>query len=151
MVSVFKNVLVICAGNICRSPTAEHLLRRRLAGADIRVSSAGLTAVVGHPIESNALATLQRHGQQPHEHQARQLTSELLQAADLVLTMEQRHLQDLFRQFPESRGKSFLLGKWQHDREIPDPYRQGQAAFEHAYALIEEGADAWSRRLQPQR
>ncbi len=65
--------------------------------------------------------------------------------------MEQRHLQDLFRQFPESRGKSFLLGKWQHNREIPDPYRQGQAAFEHAYALIEEGADAWSRRLQPQR
>ncbi|WP_259756625.1 low molecular weight protein-tyrosine-phosphatase [Pseudomonas sp. GCEP-101] len=148
---MFKNVLVICAGNICRSPTAEHLLRRHLAGADIRVSSAGLTAVVGHPIEPHAFATLQRHGQQPHEHQARQLTAELLQAADLVLTMEQRHLQDLFRQFPESRGKSFLLGKWQHDREIPDPYRQGQAAFEHAYALIEEGADAWSRRLQPQR
>ncbi|MBD9677065.1 low molecular weight phosphotyrosine protein phosphatase [Pseudomonas sp. PDM18] len=148
---MFKNVLVICAGNICRSPTGEHLLQQHLAGTGIRVSSAGLTAVVGHPFERNALETLQRHGQQPHEHQARQLTPQILQASDLVLVMERRHLQDVIRLSPVSRGKTFLLGKWQSEREIPDPYKRGTAAFEHAYALIEEGAVAWSRRLQPQR
>ncbi|MDF3865237.1 low molecular weight phosphotyrosine protein phosphatase [Pseudomonas denitrificans (nom. rej.)] len=148
---MFKNVLVICAGNICRSPTGEHLLQRNLAGTGIRVSSAGLTAVVGHPLERNALETLQRHGQQPHEHQARQLTPQILQASDLVLVMEHRQLQDVIRLSPVSRGKTFLLGKWQSEREIPDPYCRGRAAFEHAYALIEEGAEAWSRRLHPQR
>lgn len=148
---MFKNVLVICAGNICRSPTGEHLLRRNLAQTGIQVSSAGLNAVVGHPLERHALATLQRHGQAPREHQARQLTPQLLQASDLVLVMEHRQLQDVIRLSPVSRGKTFLLGKWQSEREIPDPYRRGPAAFEHAYALIEEGADAWTRRLQPQR
>lgn len=151
MVSVFNNVLVICAGNICRSPTGEHLLRRNLGGTGIRVSSAGLTAVVGHPLERHALDTLQRHGHQPQEHQARQLTPQILQASDLVLVMERRQLQDVIRLSPVSHGKTFLLGKWQSEREIPDPYRRGTAAFEHAYALIEEGADAWSRRLLPQR
>jgi len=151
VVSVFKNVLVVCAGNICRSPTGEHLLQRNLTGTEIRVSSAGLTAVVGHPFEGHALATLQRHGQQPHEHHARQLTPQILQASDLVLVMERRHLQDVIKLSPLARGKTFLLGKWQNEREIPDPYRQGTAAFEHAYALIKDGADAWSRRLQPQR
>lgn len=129
----------------------EYLLQQNLAGTGIRVSSAGLTAVVGHPIEPHALATLRRHGQQPHEHKARQLTPSLLTAADLVLVMEQRQLQDVIRLSSTSRGKTFLLGKWQHDCEIPDPYRQGTAAFEHAYALIEEGVKTWSHRLQLQR
>lgn len=149
--TVFNRVLMVCAGNICRSPTAEHLLRCELTDTGVHVSSAGLTALVGRPLEARALATLQRHGQQPQEHHARQLTAELLQAADLVLAMEQRHLQDIFRQFPESRGKTFLLGKWQHDREIPDPYRQGDAAFEHAYALIAQDAAAWAKRIRPAR
>lgn len=148
---MFKNVLVVCAGNICRSPTGEHLLRRSLTQTGIQVSSAGLIAVVGHPLERHALATLQRHGQAPREHQARQLTPQLLQASDLVLVMEHRQLQDVIRLSPVSRGKTFLLGKWQSEREILDPYRRGTAAFEHAYALIEEGVKAWSQRLQPQR
>ncbi len=65
--------------------------------------------------------------------------------------MEHRQLQDVIRLSPVSRGKTFLLGKWQSEREILDPYRRGTAAFEHAYALIEEGVKAWSQRLQPQR
>jgi len=146
---VFKQVLVVCAGNICRSPTGEHLLRQNLIGSDIAVSSAGLTALVGQPIEPNALATLHRHGQQPERHRARQLTPQLLQSADLVLVMEQRQRLDVIRLHPMSRGKTFLLGKWQHEREIPDPYRRETASFEHAYSLIEEAMQAWSQRLQP--
>lgn len=148
---MFKRILVVCVGNICRSPTAEHLLRQRLAGSDIQVSSAGLGALVDKPIESHALAILQQHGEQPHEHSARQLTSSLLRESDLVLVMEKRHLQGVSQIAPESRGKTFLLGKWQDDREIPDPYRQSTAVFEHAYALIEQGVDAWAKRIRPTR
>jgi protein-tyrosine phosphatase len=144
---VFNQVLIVCVGNICRSPTAEHLLRRALHDSKVRVSSAGLAALVDHPIESHALATLTQHGQQPAPHRARQLTSRLLLESDLILVMERKHLRDISQRSPESRGKTVLLGKWQHDREIPDPYRKGAAAFAHAYALIEESVNSWSKYL----
>lgn len=149
--SVFNQVLIVCVGNICRSPTAEHLLRQAVQDYNIVVGSAGLAALVDQPIEKHALATLARHGQQPALHRARQLTPKILQNADLVLVMERNHLRDINQQSPQSRGKTFLLGKWQHDREIPDPYRQGEVAFEHAYALIDEAVATWSRYLRTTR
>lgn len=149
--SVFNQVLIVCVGNICRSPTAEHLLRQAVQDCNIVVGSAGLAALVDQPIEQHALATLSQHGQQPASHRARQLTPKILQDADLVLVMERNHLRDINQQSPQSRGKTFLLGKWQHDREIPDPYRQGEAAFEHAYALIDEAVATWSRYLRTTR
>lgn len=148
---MFNQVLIVCVGNICRSPTAEHLLRQSLRGSNIEVSSAGLAALVDRPLEGNSLTTLIEHGQQPAPHSARQLTQQILQSSDLVLVMERRHLRDIDRQSPQSRGKTFLLGKWQSDREIPDPYRQGKAAFEHAYALIEEAVVTWSNYLRTNR
>ncbi|MCP1647236.1 low molecular weight protein-tyrosine-phosphatase [Pseudomonas nitroreducens] len=148
---MFNQVLIVCVGNICRSPTAEHLLRQALQGCHIQVGSAGLAALVDKPLEQNALATLTQHGQQPAAHRARQLTPKILQESDLVLVMERNHLRDLLQQSPQSRGKTFLLGKWQNDREIPDPYRQGQAAFEHAYALIDEAVATWSKYLRTTR
>lgn len=144
---MFNQVLIVCVGNICRSPTAEHLLRQALQHSAIQCSSAGLAALVDQPLERNALTTLARHGQQPALHRARQLTPKILQENDLVLVMERIHLRDIHQLAPESRGKAFLLGKWQHDREIPDPYRKGTAAFTHAYALIEEAVTSWSKHL----
>ncbi|MNL61649.1 Low molecular weight protein-tyrosine-phosphatase etp [compost metagenome] len=61
--------------------------------------------------------------------------------------MEQRHINGVLNIAPEARGKVFLLGKWQDNREIGDPYRQGRPAFLHAYALIEEAVYAWAQRL----
>lgn len=144
---MFKRILLVCVGNICRSPTAEHLLREALLGSDIAVGSAGLGARVGHPIDSTALATLQRHGQRPSFHRARQLTAELALEADLILTMEQSHIQSTIQRVPEARGKIFLLGKWQSEQEIPDPYRQGPEAFEYSYGLIERAVASWAERL----
>ncbi|MNG27202.1 Low molecular weight protein-tyrosine-phosphatase etp [compost metagenome] len=62
--------------------------------------------------------------------------------------MERRHINDVLNIAPETRGKIFLLGKWQDEREISDPYGQGKPAFVHAYALIEEAVHAWARRLK---
>lgn len=145
---MFKRILIVCIGNICRSPTAEHLLRQALKDTDIQVSSAGLGALVDHATESTALAVLQAHGQDPQEHQARQLNARLLSQADLVLVMERRHIEGVTRLAPEARGKTFLLGKWQQDCEIPDPYRKDIATFEYTYRLIEESVNAWAARLR---
>ena len=142
-----KKILIVCIGNICRSPTAENLLRGMLAQSDIDVRSAGLAALVGKPIEPTACLVLKEHGCSPREHKASQLTRQDVSESDLILAMEQRHINDVLKIAPEARGKIFLLGKWQNNLEIDDPYRQGRAAFVHAYALIEEAVATWAQRL----
>ncbi|WP_152225078.1 low molecular weight protein-tyrosine-phosphatase [Pseudomonas sp. SCB32] len=144
---MINRILVVCTGNICRSPTAAHLLREALLGCDIAIGSAGLGALIGQPIDGAALATLECHGHRPQLHRARQLTAELAQEADLILTMEQGQVQGVIQRIPEVRGKIFLLGKWQGELEIPDPYRQGPEAFEHSYGLIERAVASWAGRL----
>jgi protein-tyrosine phosphatase len=144
---LFKKILIVCIGNICRSPTAEHLLGVALAPSGIQVSSAGLAALRDHPLEPLAGQVLEEHGHMPHAHRARQLDAGAVSEADLILVMEQRHIDGVLNLAPEARGKVFLLGKWQHDREITDPYRQGKPAFVQAYALIEQAAQAWAQRL----
>jgi protein-tyrosine phosphatase len=141
---VFNKLLFVCVGNICRSPTAEILMRDRLEGRPgVEVASVGLQAMVGRPIDPTAAELLREAGLDPAAHLARQATPALLAAADLVLVMEQAHLSRIAREVPQVSGKTFLLGKWRGQREIPDPYRQQRAAFEHVHGLIDEGVASW--------
>ncbi|WMJ71516.1 low molecular weight protein-tyrosine-phosphatase [Stenotrophomonas sp. 24(2023)] len=144
---MFKNILVVCVGNICRSPSAEVMLREAVSAKGIQVSSAGLGALVDHRIDATAQQLLQEHGFDGGAHRARQISPALLSGADLVLTMERKHIHRIIAIAPEASGKTFLLGKWQGDREIPDPYRQQRQAFEHVHALMAEGVGSWVRYL----
>lgn len=149
-VRVFRSILIVCVGNICRSPTAEIVLRERLGhGAGIAVSSAGLQALVDRPIDPMAATLLHERGLDPGAHRARQLSGSLLGAADLVLVMERRHQASIIRDHPQASGKTMLLGKWTGEREIPDPYRQQRPAFEHALDLVERSVEAWLPYLRP--
>jgi protein-tyrosine phosphatase len=144
---VFKRILAVCVGNICRSPTAEYLLREQLASRDIRVTSAGLHAMVGYPMDATALQLMGEHGINGSAHRARQLTPTMLREADLVLGMEKSHVNAMMRLAPEASGKIFALDKWVQARDIPDPYRQQRPAFDHVYDMIEQGVDSWLRYL----
>ena len=145
---MFNTVLVVCAGNICRSPTAEYLLKDKLANSGIKVSSAGLTAIVGRSAEQTAAKIAMSNNIDMSAHKGLQLTKSLVAENDLILVMEQRHLTDLLGQYPHARGKTFLLGKWLNDTEISDPYRQSQEAFEHVYQLIDKACSAWTQYLK---
>ncbi|MBD7952609.1 low molecular weight phosphotyrosine protein phosphatase [Stenotrophomonas sp. Sa5BUN4] len=144
---MFKNILFVCVGNICRSPSAEVMLRDLVAGKGIEVSSAGLGALVDHGVDPTAQALLLEHGLDGSSHRGRQISGSILGQADLVLTMERKHVRRITEIAPEASGKTFLLGKWQQDREIPDPYRQQRAAFEHVYKLMAEGVQSWVKYL----
>jgi protein-tyrosine phosphatase len=135
--------LTVCIGNICRSPTAEYLFRHHLSHRDIQIGSAGLSALQDHPMDDMAGQLLRDHGLDGSAHRARQLTPELLREHDLILGMEKSHLIAMTRVAPEASGKMFLLDKWLETRDIPDPYRQQRPAFEHVYALIEQGVHSW--------
>lgn len=138
---------MVCVGNICRSPTAEIILRHRLQGRPVQVSSAGLAALSGQGIEPAARQQLLRHGLPADGHVARQLDADMLGAAKLILVMEKSHLDAIDRMAPQVRGKTFLLGKWQNNQSIPDPYRKPQTAFELAYRLIDAAIESWRVHL----
>ncbi|KAF7775454.1 protein-tyrosine phosphatase [Pseudoalteromonas citrea] len=144
---MFDSILVVCAGNICRSPTAEYILKDKLQGKSIRVSSAGLTALEGKSADATAVELAQQQHIDMLAHKGRQLNSSLVAENSVILVMEQRHLSDLCNRYPQARGKTFLLGKWLDDKEIPDPYRQSREAFEHVYELIESACSAWQKYL----
>ncbi|UQS17285.1 low molecular weight protein-tyrosine-phosphatase [Pseudomonas sp. HS6] len=144
---MFRKILVVCVGNICRSPTAELLLRNALSPSTITVTSAGLSARVGESMERTARQVLEDRGQSAEGFKARQLTADIVNESDLILVMEKEHVKQVLKIASHARGKVFLLGKWQNEREIQDPYRQGQAAFIHAHALIEDAVGSWAQRL----
>lgn len=107
---MFKNVLFVCVGNICRSPSAEVMLRQAVDGRGIQVSSAGLGALVGHGIDATAQELLAERGMDGLAHRARQIDNAILGAADLVLTMERKHVRRIAEIAPQASGKTFLLG-----------------------------------------
>jgi protein-tyrosine phosphatase len=144
---MIKRVLIVCVGNICRSPTAEFLLRSRLHHVATIVESAGLAAVIGSPIDPVAEVLLVEHGSTGASHVARQITQALISSADIVLAMEKRHVSAVHAMAPHARGKTFLLGRWQGDAEIADPYGQPRAAFEQAYKQMDEAIESWLLRF----
>ncbi|WP_300450052.1 low molecular weight protein-tyrosine-phosphatase [Accumulibacter sp.] len=145
---MFKKVLTVCTGNICRSPAAQFLLRQRIerAGRPVEACSAGIGALVDHPAEETTRALMQARGVDLSLHRASQLTPERLRWADLVLVMEKHHRDAVLAMDPTARGKTFLLGHWTRT-EIPDPYRRGDAAHAEALELIEAAVDPWVSKL----
>lgn len=145
---MFERILIVCVGNICRSPTAEYLLRQRLGEAHrAQVGSAGLGALVGHPIDATAHELLREHDIDAAAHRARQVDSAMLRQSDLVLAMEKSHVAQIGRLAPEATGKVNLLDRWGQGADIPDPYRQQRPAFEHVYKLIDRAIGDWLRYL----
>jgi len=145
---VFKKILIICVGNICRSPTAEYLLRHHLSDTGILVESAGLSVLVGRPMDATAKEVLQQHGVSAGDHRARQVSTTMLRSVDLVLAMERDHVTQLMRLAPEASGKVMLLDRWRRGEDVPDPYRQDREAFEHVFGMIDEGVRGWVYHLR---
>ncbi|MGL1810417.1 UNVERIFIED_CONTAM: protein tyrosine phosphatase [Serratia marcescens] len=142
---MFDSILVVCVGNICRSPTGERLLKEMLP--DKKITSAGLGALVGKPADATAADIAQRHGLSLDGHQGKQLTSSLCREYDLILVMEKGHIDAVCRLVPEVRGKTMLFGHWLGHREIADPYRQSHEAFEFVFKLLDESAKKWANAL----
>ena len=140
----FDNILVVCVGNICRSPMAEALLKQRYPQKSI--DSAGVGALVGHPADPAALKIMTEQQLDISSHVAKQIDENLVKKADLIFTMSDSQTKWIEERWPFCRGKTFKLGHWQ-DQDIADPYKHDMNAFETAYQDIVTGLAQWADKV----
>lgn len=143
-------VCFVCLGNICRSPTAEgvmrHLVDAEGLGGEIAISSAGTGAWhVGEAPDPRSYATALKRGVKL-ESRARHFAAEMFDECDYAIAMDGqnfRNLQMLARS-DEERARVFLLrdfdGESPKGSSVPDPYAGGPDGFEHVYDLVEAGS-----------
>lgn len=139
-----NNILVLCIGNICRSPIAEALLKQALPGKTVQ--SAGIQALVGHPADPFSVQIMQERGIDISAHRARNISTQLVNDADLILTMDLDQKKYVESNYISSRGKVFRLGE-ARKLDIADPYREGIESFREAHRLIDEGVKVFAEQI----
>ena len=116
-----------------------------LLGPSIKVSSAGLKALVDAPPDIEAVRLMERFGIDISYHRGRQVTPEIAHEADLILVMDSLQKEWCTKLVPSARGRIFLLGHWLSvpPHEIMDPYCQGPVAFQQVFDEIHRSVTAW--------
>lgn len=144
---MLHDILILCVGNICRSPMAAALVGQALADRPgARVHSAGVAALAGAPADPLVQILLADRGLDLSGHRARAVAPPMVRTADLILVMEDTQRRFLLSAEPAAAGKTFLLGHWT-ETEIADPFMQPRAAYERALAEIDAAVAAWLPRL----
>lgn len=150
-------VLMVCMGNICRSPTAEGLLRAKLAAAGlearVRVDSAGTHGYhVGDAPDPRAQRHARTRGVDLSALRARRVAEDDFDRFDLMLAMDEDNLAELLRLRPAGHANAPRLllefASRTAVREVPDPYYGGPDGFEHVLDLIEDACDGLVEHLR---
>jgi protein-tyrosine phosphatase len=157
-------ILFVCMGNICRSPTAEGVLRRliqeRAPHLGLEIDSAGTHDYhVGEPPDARAIAAAARRGIDLRSLRARQVSEEDFERFDLIVAMDRANREALLSRSPaEFHGRIRLFMEFADDsnvEDVPDPYYGGPLGFEQVLDLAEEAAagllDEVLQQMPPQR
>jgi protein-tyrosine-phosphatase len=136
-----KQILIVCHGNIIRSPFATRLLVQAAgAGGRVSVRSGGLAARPGTRPPASALLAAARFEVSLGDHVSSAVTPEAVATSDVIFVMDVAQLVALRRRFPASRGKTFLLSSLapRSERGVRDPVGGDESAFHACYAHISE-------------
>lgn len=143
-------VLVVCLGNICRSPTAHAVLEQRLADAgltqSVEVDSAGTGDYhIGEPPDHRARQAAGQRGYDLSALRARQLVPEDFEHFDYLLPMDLSNLEHMRHMAPRHAQDKvhLMLSPLGEDREVPDPYFGAEDGFTEVLDLIEQACDHW--------
>jgi protein-tyrosine phosphatase len=151
------SVLVVCTGNICRSPTGEgvlrHLAQQRGLADKVKVASAGTHDYhVGECPDARTIKHAKKRGYDLSAQRAQQLSADHFHEFDYILAMDRGHLRIARSMAPKdakARLGMFLeaSARWR-GADVPDPYYQGVEAFEQVLDMVEEGRRALAGPLR---
>lgn len=146
---MFKSVLIICIGNICRSPVAEGLLKRysEKYHLDLEVASAGVHALVGDNPQPHSLAIAAAHDLDITDYCAEQVTQEMMTNYELVIALDEFVREDLLHRYPFAAGKIKKLGFLNNNMDVEDPYKKDKEAFVTMYADIDLCLHSWLKKV----
>jgi protein-tyrosine phosphatase len=152
------SILMVCMGNICRSPTAEGVLRTKLEQAGlqgrVRVDSAGtIGSHAGEPPDPRAIQHAAQRGYDISGLRARPVGNEDFFRFDWILAMDEDNLRWLEKRMPDSGGprlELMMASASQHagDHVVPDPYYGTGAGFQRVLTLVEDACDGLVRRIR---
>ena len=144
-------ILIICSGNVCRSPVVEALLARKLeqlGKSDFHVCSAGTAAFIPKPASRFSVEIMrERESIDLSSHRSKCVTKDMVDGADLILCMEVLHKKTLISDFPVSAGKVYLLHEiaFGTSVDVPDPYGQSKSVYmemiDDVTELVDQGLD----------
>lgn len=143
-----RRVMVVCYGNICRSPFAEHRLRARASALDVR--SSGLEAREGKPAQPFARDVATEWGLDLEAHGAHRMEVDDVEWADLVIAMEGWQVAEIVRRWPGAEPKTHLLGDFLDEGPfgISDPYGHERDVFVTVFGRIDEATEALVSALE---
>ena len=146
---MIKSILIVCAGNICRSPFGEALLQKFLPEKSI--SSGGLickrSKLQGENASYLATKVALEFNINLREHKAKQVSVLNFNEADLILVMEQFHKDEINRISPEFSDKVLLFSHWAKEQDIQDPYMKSEDFYRKTFTFIESCAKKWAQKI----
>ncbi len=149
-------ILMVCLGNICRSPIADGLLRKKVLehGLDVDVDSAGTIALhQGKAPDSRMIETARKNGTDISMLRARQFTSQDFEDFDYILAMDfsnKKNILSLAINDSDRLKVHTLLGDLtdQEEASVPDPYYGYQKDFDHVYELVDKATDVLIEKIK---
>ncbi|MCL4233105.1 MAG: low molecular weight phosphotyrosine protein phosphatase [Deltaproteobacteria bacterium] len=149
-----RRVLLICTGNICRSPMAEGILRAKLeehGAEDITVESAGTHGGAIAEPSPPAVDVCLESGIDISSHRSRLLTGEMLREADLVLFMDAGHENWIARKHADLSPKAWPITAFRSDRyrnaEVADPYGMPTSYYRRTYEMLDSSLEPIAHAL----
>ncbi len=147
-------ILMVCLGNICRSPLAEGILQSKLSTQNFIVDSAGTGGWhAGELPDKRSIATAKNHGVDITSQRARQFRKGDFDTFDIIYTMDMSNYKDILSLAPNENAKQkvkLILNELFPDEnvEVPDPYYGGLNGFEEVYRMLDEACSIIAKNLQ---
>ena len=150
--SYVMKILMVCLGNICRSPLAEGILKSKLSNY-FEIDSAGTIAMhQGKLPDSRSISTAREHGIDITDQRSRPITKSDLDSFDLIFCMDEENYFNVLNladsEIQKSKVHLILEFAGMGRNEVPDPYYGGISGFEKVYGMLDEAADKIAAKLQ---
>lgn len=141
-------ILMVCLGNICRSPLAEGIMRSKLT-KDYYIDSAGTGGWhAGEAPDKRSIQTARNHGIDISKQRARKFSITDFDTFDIIFVMDQSNYKDVINLAPNEAAKSKVQLLLDNSKEVPDPYYGTLEDFEQVYQLLNQACETIARKIK---